>query len=170
MEYKQFSKVESYVYGNFQYGVEINIGGDTGSLLLSDELKEVVYECSKKIQNIILEELIKKDPESLEVAKEREKMIIDCFDGREIFVKKIPNGYCSQSCCKHLPWFEVTTSKGIITIGWRKRVICISWDNSIINSGAEELFPNEDVTKFDKTIHAWGYDKAKAYIKVLLSS
>jgi hypothetical protein len=67
------------------------------------------------------------------------------------------------------PWYKVTTRKGVITLGWRKRVIEISWEPSV-NNEADELFPGEDVTKIGRTIHAWGYDKAKQYISRLLSS
>jgi hypothetical protein len=84
-----------------------------------------------------------------------------------IFVEDLPNGYCSRGCCRHRPWFLVTTPIGRIKIGWRKRVISITWDDTD-RPYADQLFPNEDVTKFNKTIHAWGLEKAKEYLKVLL--
>jgi len=31
------------------------------------------------------------------------------------------------------------------------------------------LFPNEDVTKESRMIHAWGYEKAKEYVDVLMN-
>ena len=86
-----------------------------------------------------------------------------------IFVETIPNGYCSSYCCKYRPWFVVTTVKGRITIGWRKRVIEINWTDSTIDQSASELFPGEDVTKTEKLIHAWGYEKAKYYIQQLMA-
>lgn len=116
----------------------------------------------------IMEETINLDPESKKKAEKDKADIIALFSGREIFVEEIENGYCSDYCCKHLPWFVVTTVKGRIKIGWRKRVINITWDESTIEETAENLFPDEDVTKFDKTIHAWGYEKAKEYIDLLL--
>jgi hypothetical protein len=63
----------------------------------------------------------------------------------------------------------VTTSRGVIKIGWRSRVINIDWSESDIKGLAKELFPNENVTKEDQYIHAWGYDKAKEYISVLMA-
>jgi hypothetical protein len=60
------------------------------------------------------------------------------------------------------------TKVGPITIGWRKRVISISWKNTDVKQTANQLFPNKDTTKEGHLIHAWGYDKAKEYINRLL--
>jgi hypothetical protein len=85
-----------------------------------------------------------------------------------IYAKPIPNGYCSKACCEHLPWYEVTTRIGTIVIGWRKSVILINWSGTILTRSAEDIFPAEKVTKFDQTIHAWGYAQARTYLAVLL--
>jgi hypothetical protein len=130
-----------------------------------DNLRRHVEKIVKSIQ----EESMNLDPEYAEQAKTEKSEILSLFDNRVIFVEEIPNGYCSDYCCKHLPWFIVTTNKGRIKIGWRKRVIHIDWTDSIIKETSETLFPNEDVTKFDTTIHAWGLEKAKEYINLLLS-
>ncbi len=61
----------------------------------------------------------------------------------------------------------MTTPKGVITLGWRKRVLEIRWEGSDITQTAEELFPQEEVTKQGRMIHAWSYDKAREYIAVL---
>jgi hypothetical protein len=82
----------------------------------------------------------------------------------------IPNQYCQ---CEHCaPWFVVETpltpmSEGLkgLTIGWRKRVINIQLDNPAINF--VELFPKENVTKGSDYIHAWGYEKAEEYLRVV---
>ncbi len=116
----------------------------------------------------LLEESIRLNPKSKEESEENKSAIVGLFENRAIFVEEIPNGYCSSYCCKHLPWFVITTNKGRIKIGWRKRVIAIDWTNSTIEESAEVLFPGEDVTKDKKSIHAWGYAKAKEYIDVLL--
>lgn len=123
----------------------------------------------EEIVRLLAEESINLNPESKENAAKEKSEIISLFTGRAIFVEEIPNGYCSDYCCKHLHWFIITTNKGRIKIGWRKRVINIDWSDSIISENAETLFPSEDVTKFDKTIHAWGLEKAKEYIDKLLS-
>jgi len=109
------------------------------------------------------------DPEVKRKTEEDRTKIIALFSDK-IFVEETENEYIANSIyAKHNPWFIVTTSKGRIKIGWRKRVISISWDETTIEGTANELFPNEDVTKFDKTIHAWGYEKAKEYIDWILA-
>lgn len=127
-----------------------------------------IREYADKMIKALMEETIKLDPNSKLVAEQDKKDILSLFGDRSIFVDEIPNGYCSEYCCKHLPWFIVTTKKGRIKIGWRKRVIHIDWEDSIIKEDADTLFPDEDVTKFGKGIHAWGLDKAKEYIDILL--
>jgi hypothetical protein len=91
--------------------------------------------------------------------------LVGLFGRRAIFVEPIENQYDSSS---PRPWLQVTTAKGRIRLGWRKRVISISWDDSVIPETAEELFPNENTTKFDKTIHAWMHGEAREYIDTLL--
>jgi hypothetical protein len=86
-----------------------------------------------------------------------------------IYVEEIPNGYCSQSCCLHLPWLIVTTPAGHIRIGWRKRVIEIDWSRTTGTKTAAELFPNENVTKSERMIHAWGNYEAKTYLRAILN-
>lgn len=98
--------------------------------------------------------------------KEKQE-ILKLFAGKYIFVEEIPNGYCSQPCCVNLPWFIVTTPIGHIKIGWRKRVINIDWSKTIQKKTAAELFPNEDVTKGEQSIHAWSYEKAKEYLDLI---
>jgi hypothetical protein len=62
----------------------------------------------------------------------------------------------------------VTTNIGRVKIGWRKRVINIDWSDTVVKKKAEELFPEENVTKggYDNHfyIHAWSYEDAKKYL------
>ncbi|MBQ2835311.1 MAG: hypothetical protein IJE68_00520 [Clostridia bacterium] len=76
----------------------------------------------------------------------------------------LPNGYCSQPCCAHKPWFLCHTPDGDIEIGWRKRVISIEWKDNF-KPFDMSIFESEDVTKWKRGIHAWGSDKAYEYIK-----
>lgn len=97
------------------------------------------------------------------------KQLLMCFGKEMIYAKELPNGYCNQWCCKDKPWFNVTTKRGDIVIGWRKRVIQIDWSHSEIKAPAAALFPAEDTSKGPQWIHAWSYEKADAYITTLLA-
>lgn len=75
----------------------------------------------------------------------------------------IPNEYCNNpSCCP--PWFNVNTDIGTFTIGWRKRVIKLTWPKNI---NALPLFNNENVTKESTYIHVEGTNKAVEYLKLI---
>ncbi len=154
-------------FGN-TYKLELEIYIDAGRDL-TDTDNYNIREVAKTIEKNILQESIRLNPQSAVEAAKEKKDILGLFEERIIFSEEIPNGYCNEYCCKHLPWFVVTTNKGRIKIGWRKSVINIDWSDSIIKEKAETIFPNENVTKGDYIIHAWGLEKAKEYINSLLS-
>lgn len=80
----------------------------------------------------------------------------------------IPNQYGSGDYLG--PWFEVRTGLGVITIGWRRRVIQIDWSQT--GRDLEHLF-EEAGTKAAHFVHAYGYPEASGYlerIRVALSS
>lgn len=81
-------------------------------------------------------------------------------------MRAIPNGY--HSGIYNTPWFIVETEKGPIKIGWRKRVISISWKGSNITHNGDVLFKDENVTTWETGCHAWGEDKAVEYLRRLL--
>lgn len=96
----------------------------------------------------------------------------------------LPNGYCNEDCCSHIPWFRFHTSDGDIIIGWRKRVISIEWQEDF-KPFDMAIFNGENVTKWcenfshiptsinhgmltttgKRGIHAWGREKAIEYLK-----
>ena len=170
-------------YNKMQRAYSIQARGNNGKffdmVILVDTNRELtqkdtsnIREYVQNIQDVIEEESIRIDPKSaIDAAKEKED-ILNLFGDNKIFVEEIPNGYCSRYCCKHLPWFIVTTKAGRIKLGWRKRVIEIDWSDSICKTTAKELFPEENVTKGDFEnpfyIHAWGLEKAQEYINNLL--
>ena len=171
MEKELAYRMESHG-GNGSFLIEIFIGG---SRKLTDKDRENVSEHAEKITELIHAETIKKDPRSKERAKKEKEEILSLFQGQDIFVDELPNGYCNRYCCKHLPWFQVTTKIGRIIIGWRKSVIHVEWKDSNIglfekNKKSNDLFPDEDVTKGDYFIHACGLEKAKEYIDVILKA
>lgn len=147
-------------YGVFALNIEINDAPEK----LTDEQYEAVAKAEELIEAAFMTQRIRDNPSAMAGAASRKAELLACFPDR-IFVEEIPNGYCSLWCCKHLPWLKVTTVKGVITIGWRKRVIEIEWTESVNAQEAVTLFQTEDVTKTGRTIHAWGYAKAKEYIE-----
>lgn len=162
MEYKTASFIESS--GNGDFGVKILVSMDRD--LTSDEKKEIDNKV-EKIHDMLIYESKRLDPKLIAQAKDEKAKLIGLFDGHSIFVEERPNGYMNDPM---FPWFTITTKIGRIDIGWRKRVILIDWSDTIINKSSQELFPNEEVTKFDSSIHAWGYEKAKEYLNVLLTN
>ena len=133
---------------------------------LNDADKRAARKAAEALVTAIELETARLDPKAAERKIEERKELLALFDGKDIFAEEIPNGYCSQPCCSQKPWYIVTTRWGRITLGWRKRVIEIKWDESV-GPIANELFPNEDVTKIDHLIHAWSLEKAQEYIQKL---
>lgn len=78
----------------------------------------------------------------------------------------VPNLYCGNtSCCP--PWFHVEFAIGtgirFVIVGPRKRVVNIDCTTMGINVAA--LFPKEDVTKDQYSIHAWTEEKEIEYLR-----
>jgi hypothetical protein len=161
--WKTIYKQESY--GEKNYGVEIRVAMDRE---ITDSDNMAMYRIADQIESAIMTETMRLDPEAQKSREEDRTKLMELFGGEKIFVEEIPNGYSNSWYYSMTPWYKVTTPRGIITLGWRKRVISISWEPSVTGT-AESIFPGEDVTKFDRTIHAWGYDKAKLYISRLLT-
>ena len=86
-----------------------------------------------------------------------------------IHVETIDNQYCSNACCYKYPWIIVTTQKGRIMLGWRKRVINLDWSESDIKDIGTDLFKGEETTTGEHYIHCWSKDKAIEYLKKLNS-
>jgi hypothetical protein len=154
-------------YGCFE--LEIRVGADKLPDLDSDNILNAADSAAKLIQSAVMEEVIKNNPAAQERAANEKASIIALFPGQP-FVEEIPNGYCSDFCCKHRPWFVVTTPVGRVKLGWRKRVILIDWSETRSTKTSNKLFAGEDVTKGDRMIHAWSYEKAKEYIDAILNS
>lgn len=170
MEYVSLISEESVGIGHF--GINIDIASDNMPDLKSEECYELIA-IARKASETIRDELNrfknKNNPSILEkTAREREQ-ILSAFD-KPIYVEEIPNGYCSDWCCEHLPWFIITTKVGRIKIGWRKMVISIDWSDIPNSIKSVDLFPDEDVTKFDNIIHAWGIDEARQYVQTIIGA
>lgn len=90
--------------------------------------------------------------------------IFKAADLAPIFIKKIPNEY-DAAYFPLMSWLLVTTPVGTFKIGSRKRVLHLEWTDTVVVETAEELFPDEDVTKLGRVIHAWSDAKATQYIR-----
>ena len=152
-------------YGKTDLEILLDIGRP-----LTDNDKWALHQCVEDLTKKLNAETLRLRPETKEEYEKTKRELLGLFDGRMIHAKEIPNEYCDCSLCNQTsPWFKVTTTRGIIKLGWRKRVIAIDWSDINPKKGANELFPDEDVTKGDWDIHAWGYEKAKEYIDKILA-
>lgn len=156
-----------------EFKLEIHAGTSKPSDLDSDTIRLAAYKAAEIIEDAIMQAVIANDPEEQGRASRQREDLIGLFP-KPIHVKEIPNQYCSSWCCKHLPWFEVTTVVGVFTIGWRKRVIHIDWSNTHGTGQPSELFQKEKVTmglaSDCRYIHAWSLEDARRYVTTILSS
>jgi hypothetical protein len=136
---------------------------------LTESERNVAWKAGELVFNEAWRQQVISDPLSQANAAKEKEDILKLFPNN-ILVEEVPNGYCNSPCCCNKPWFIITTSIGRIKIGWRKRVISIDWSDSKQKKTAEDLFPQENVTKGEHDIHAWGYEKAKEYIQILMGS
>ena len=107
------------------------------------------------------------DPHEIAYCQNQSEQLLALFGDEKIYAEAIPNEYWPGHTRRY--WFIVTTKVGHIKIGWRKRVISIDWSKTTVKTTAEELFPKEEVTKEERLIHAYGYEKAKEYVQKILS-
>ncbi len=163
--YKEAGGLESISYGGKSFGIKISIASDYE---LTEEDHNWLFCQCQDIMKHLNKEADKRNLEVNEAIKKEKEELMRCFELKEtVYVRSIPNEYDPTSL--H-PWYIVVTHRGPIKIGWRHRVINIDWSESIIPAKSEDLFSNEEVTKEDKYIHAWSYEKAKEYITKLLES
>lgn len=167
MKYHEIAAYESHgTHGGFAVRVE---AATNNEIDWNDKrIRNAAYEATDRVKEAVMEVAIESDPQAQERAKAERAELLGLFP-EPVHVEEIPNGYCSLACCKHLPWFVVTTPKGRIKIGNRKRVIMIDWSESDLEKSAEDMFGGEAVTKGERYIHAWGLEKAQEYVSKLLA-
>lgn len=97
------------------------------------------------------------------------RIIGSVYNARDYEFELLPNGYCKEACCEHIPWMKFSTIDGDIIIGRRKRVISIEWQETYKPFALEELFGDENVTKWEENgkrgIHANNPEKAYEYLR-----
>lgn len=166
----QTLKSEHGCYGHIAYGVRIQASfPDLPELLKDEEVKDALYRAQDLVKDALMAAAIRREPEERERIKREREEILSCFPAR-IYVEEIPNGYSSQPHSRHFPWFIVTTAAGRFKVGSRKRVIHLEWTEVPGAGFAENLFPDEDTTKYDKVIHAWTREKLAHYVAVVMAS
>ena len=72
-----------------------------------------------------------------------------------------PKAYIEQR--EKSPWWLIKTPYGLIEIGWRKRVIHIDWSDTRLR----KIITEDEVSRDEEYVHAWGYDKAVQYLTEL---
>lgn len=168
LEYKELHSQEGWGnYGGF--GIKILVAGTRLPDLDADKIRSAAYRAAELVSSEVQAAAISIDDKAQERTKTERQELLSLFSGA-IFVEEIPNGYCSSWCCRHLPWFIVTTTVGRFKLGWRKRVINIDWTETVGTKKANELFSAENVTKGDKYIHAWSLEDASRYIAAIIES
>jgi hypothetical protein len=158
-------------YGALGIKIEIAASALTKEqLMASKRLRDAAYDIERKLKDVLMAESFAVMPEAQERAKDQRTGLLGAFTSAgAIHVEDIPNGYCSDGCCWHLPWFIVTTALGRFKIGWRKSVILLDWSDTKGTKTSEELFQSENVTKDTRYIHAWGYERARAYVDAIVT-
>lgn len=76
---------------------------------------------------------------------------------------ELPNGYWPKVYAEEReesPWWLALTEFGPVKIGWRKRVLNIDWTETQVR----HIVTEDDTTKDETMVHAWGYDKAIQYL------
>lgn len=147
------------------FGLEIDL--EIGRPL-TDNDRRSIYRAVDQLKEDLYTETCKVDPRKLAL---KEQWLAALFktliqaDFRNFSYQEVPNEYDSWS--QFLPWMIIGVNDSFFKIGWRKRVIVIDWEKTQIKQQADVLFPKEEVTKGDRMIHAWGYEKATEYLKVL---
>lgn len=100
-----------------------------------------------------------------------ESKVRSLFDSAGIKVLKVyelPNGYWPiaeryLALRADSPWWLVMTEVGPVTVGYRKSVMAIDWEDTPIRA----VVTVDDVTKDETSVHAWTTLKAVEYLTAL---
>lgn len=151
------------------FGVQINISAPEHIIGKEEALSFALFKAGQSVMEEMTAITLDRDPSAQERAGRQRREMVGLFS-HPIFVEEIPNGYCPQACCRHLPWFVITTVIGRFKVGWRKSVIHLEWTETVGTKDAESLFSAENTTKDDKMIHAWSTEDARRYVMAIFDS
>lgn len=138
-------------------------GGSFGGVLATTwrececGIKALFYSVGKDYE-LVINAQHKDNKKNLLEEKEKLLSLFKLADIKVINHWNIENDYYG----KEADWLLVKTERGLIQIGWRKRVISIDWRDTGISYLVED-----DVTKDEYSCHAWSYEDAIKYLKGL---
>jgi hypothetical protein len=165
-EYKMLAGSETY--GKHPEGVRIMVAL---SREFTTEDQVNAMRCIHTLNKQLRRETVRLDPQTeKDVAFQRGKFEAAFMEAgfSVVYMEPAPNEYFGDDAeALSSPWYVVTTPRGHIKVGWRKRVIVLDWERSEIQASAHQLFPQEDVTKGDRMIHCWTYEKLAQYLTAL---
>ncbi len=135
---------------------------------LDDKDRELILDAMENLRDALVRRSYEQASQLQDMLRREEQNLLSLFSSHTIYVEYVENEY-TKGHPAHSRWLVVTTKLGRIKIGWRKRVIHIDWSNSDIEASPNDIFRDEEVTKWENGIHAWGYEKAQEYIDTLMS-
>ncbi len=112
------------------------------------------------------------DPETAKRASKIETDMRNMFWAAglgSIFVERLPNTYWPEAYAyerMQSPWFTITTSLGHFEVGWRKRVIHIGWERTVLGPKFD-LVSRGEVTHDPGFCHAYGYEDGAKVLREL---
>lgn len=163
-------------YGDKTLGVRVSVAsrlaGDDQSTPPGELVLDAMYTAQRMVEDAWKQQLYLADPAVVQLIARQKSELLGLFQGVTIYVEEIP---CDYGPPNHpwfslFPWFKITTPAGRFTVGWRKRVISIDWEDSVVDFSAEQLFPTEDVTKHGRLIHTRSIEDARRYILRVLEA
>src|ERR1044072_6714281 len=107
------------------FGLRIQVASSTplpnmkGDAAFDDPYVKAIWkacgEAERAIENAVRSAQMAVDPEVKKEAAAQKAQLLACFPrGVAVFLEVLPNGYCSNWCCRPLHWYKVTTPVGRI--------------------------------------------------------
>lgn len=153
-------------------GCEINVS-------ISRDITADEKEYLNNLANDILDKLKENDairsPAVADMALETKEQLLGCFNGYDIYVEELPNGYWpshADYAAQRLgsPWFKITTRIGHFVIGWRKAFIQIDWNQTKATISGDNLVDGKICTTGPKMIRTDSLEEARKYIRQIIES
>jgi len=138
---------------------------------LSEQGQEEIRDILDRVDLLLTSEVIRAAPNFQENREEMLRKLRALFGTYDIRSQEIPNGYSNHPYYTLTrPWVKVTTKFGDIIVGWRKRVIQISWEGSDLAVNGHQLFADVDDTKDLYLVHAYTWEDATERIHRLMKA